>query len=108
MGGGGWLQEEEEGRAPAEGAEGHSCRARSPWEPTIAGEDRVAPERGQEAASRCTSPGQAPGQRNQPLEGGPGELRRGQEESSETDRQELAELLAQPGARDHLTCSTPS
>ncbi|KAB1269263.1 hypothetical protein Cadr_000013045 [Camelus dromedarius] len=34
--GGGWLQEEEEGRAPAEGAEGHSCRARSPWEPTIA------------------------------------------------------------------------
>ena len=30
------------------------------------------------------------------------------QESSEVDRQELAELLAQPGAQDHLICSAPS
>lgn len=87
-------------------AEGTSCSA-GRFQGAHERIGRLGGPEGLEAASLCTGPGQVPGQRDQPLEGGPGELHGGQEESSEVDRQELAELLAQPGARSHLICSTP-
>lgn len=88
-------------------AEGASCSA-GRFQGAHERVGRLGGPVGLEAASLCTSPGQVPGQRDQPLEGGPGKLRGGQEESSKVDRQELAELLAQPGAQSRLICSTPS
>lgn len=85
-----------------EGAPAESQRARCACE-----DEDDSGERGLEAALLGASPGQVPGQRDQPLEGGQVSHMRVRRSSSKTDRQELAGLLAQPGAQGHLICSTP-
>lgn len=69
-------------------AEGTSCSA-GRFQGAHERIGRLGGPEGLEAASLCTGPGQVPGQRDQPLEGGPGELHGGQEESSEVDRQRV-------------------